>query len=310
MSPLLISSPAVLIKSDNDLVKPKVHSIAGRSIIARKPIQTSHSSDMEVDTELEVATVKDASENDIMSLDEAPGAELPSYTPKNKMIRAQMHFHGSDIDAILSSSPQAQSTPRLRLEPSFQNGRTTLKHVPADSRSMFDFHSDSDYGMASPTSEGETDGRPTGVVLTEDSLKRKTTVSANASGVKRNKKHPSPNRDDLASLASKVQYLPLEEPEPTSEAARTILSGKSANEIIQSGKRSSMAQGKMAMVKRELPKPFGSMPNIGGTGMKFATQKGGNFKHSVENTPGYGSEMDIDELQWDNTEYNIGGAKY
>jgi hypothetical protein len=44
-----------------------------------------------------------------------------------------------DFDSIFSSSPLAQSTPRLRLEPSFgDDGSKKLKNVPAESRSLFD----------------------------------------------------------------------------------------------------------------------------------------------------------------------------
>lgn len=276
-------------------MKPKVHSIAGRSIIARKPVQTSQSSDMDVDT---------------MSVDEAE-AEIPSYTPENKKLRPQMLRYSSDIDAILSSSPQAQSTPRLRLEPSFMNnGRTTLRHVPAESRSMFDLYSDSEHGMASQSSELGMDVRPSGTIFTDDSLKRKPTVSAIAGGVKRYKKHPSPNRDDLDSLATKVQYLPLEEPTPTTEGARFILSGKSTNGNIQSGKRSSTIQGKMGFEKREFPKTFGSMPIIGGKGPKSAARKSASLRYSAQKPHDDGSEMDTDELQWDYTEYNIGAGRY
>ena len=42
-------------------------------------------------------------------------------------------------DMLLSSSPDAQSTPRIRLEPSFErNGTTRLRNVSASSRSLFD----------------------------------------------------------------------------------------------------------------------------------------------------------------------------
>ena len=66
----------------------------------------------------------------------------------------------------------------------------------------------------------------------------------------------------------------------------------------------------MAIVKRDLPKTFGSMPNIGEKGRKSATRKGVSFQHSAENALDYGSAMEIDELQWDKTEYNIGARKY
>jgi hypothetical protein len=50
---------------------------------------------------------------------------------------AKDRYH--DFDDLLSSSPVAQSTPRIRLEPSFDEcGKKTLKNVPADSHSLFD----------------------------------------------------------------------------------------------------------------------------------------------------------------------------
>jgi hypothetical protein len=60
-----------------------------------------------------------------------------------------------NFDDLLSSSPVAQSTPRIRLEPSFDEcGKKTLKNVPADSHSLFD---NSDVGHYS---DMEVDAEP------------------------------------------------------------------------------------------------------------------------------------------------------
>jgi len=68
-----------------------------------------------------------------MSVDQVD--DVTAHCPRTPLGRDPYH----DFDDLLSSSPVAQSTPRIRLEPSFDEfGKKTLKNVPADAHSLFD----------------------------------------------------------------------------------------------------------------------------------------------------------------------------
>lgn len=230
--------------------------------------------------------------------------------------RSKQYRYGSDVDAILSSSPQAQSTPRLRLEPSFEeNGRKTLRNVPADSRSVFDFDPDNSYVGQSSDMNMDVDlgMEPAGkAVFNEDSLKRKSPEVILTADVKRSKKHPSPNKEELDSMALIIKNSLLDrpqEPPVANTTARGALSTKDANGKVKTAKR--VVQGKVAFAKQELTKTTASMPNLGAKGLKSAmrkptSEKGSSHQYFSQNDIADGSMMDLDELQWDETEYNIG----
>jgi hypothetical protein len=233
----------------------------------------------------------------------------------------KQYRYGSDIDAILSSSPQAQSTPRLRLEPSFEkNGRKTLKNVPADFRSVFDFDPDNSYVGQSSDMNMDLDldlgMDPAGkAVFNEDSLKRKSPQVILTVDVKRSKKHPSPNKEELDSMALIVKDSLLDSPQElpfANTTARGALSTKDANGKVKTTNR--VVQGKVAFSKQELTKTTASMPNIGAKGLKSAMrkptpEKGSSHQYFSQNDITDGSMMELDELQWDETEYNIGMRK-
>ena len=65
----------------------------------------------------------------------------PVHTPRTRPLRRKQttHFnYEANIDAMLSSSPADQSTPRLRLEPTENAGTRSLTSVPTGDPSFFD----------------------------------------------------------------------------------------------------------------------------------------------------------------------------
>lgn len=240
--------------------------------------------------------------------------DLPSrcHTPKHAR-KVRTSIYDGDFDAMLSSSPFAQSTPRIRLEPTFEeDGRNLLKTVPADTRSLFDseyMDIDSDAMGKSPSSQ--------------EPAKRKSSVAKDY-GVryhssKKVKKHPSPSKAELEGLERALQnFLPLGPSEgypslddvyPTTESLAPVsaLAPKDPNRKLQDTKRRD--------IKLEGLKTTESMPIL--LSQPKAYRPGSPRKHHgiIDGNPRYMShnnitdQMDIDELQWDDTEYNIGMKK-
>ena len=74
--------------------------------------------------------------------------------------------------------------------------------------------------------------------------------------------------------------------------------------------------GKVAFVKQELPRTAGSMPNLNARGLKSAMRKPATENGGSSQDGSYfnlkdlaDGSMDVDELQWNKTEYNIGGKR-
>lgn len=237
-------------------------------------------------------------------------------TPKRS--RSQLVEPASYIeyfDAMLSSSPQGQSTPRVRLEPSFkQNGEKTLTKIRSDSRPGFESHSNFPYSVL--PSEMDIDVEQIGVAVSieVDTPKRKGSQDIR-SPVKRSKKHPSPKREELEQLALAMEKFSDEEEAIVDiPVASRPLSSKDANGKLKTGK--CQMRGEVAFAKQELPRTAGSMPDLSTKGLKSAmrksmTETGANRPNSLhfrQNSLADGS-LDMDELQWNITEYNIGGKK-
>jgi hypothetical protein len=242
-----------------------------------------------------------------------------------------------DFDALFSSSPVAQSTPRIRLEPTFEeNGDKKLRNVPADSRSLFD----PDSSIREPLSDLGTN--PT---VPQTTPQRKLIVKRNSSQVKdvglgvkshmskRRKKHPSPSKAELEGLEDALaHYSPCivsmdantqeeltlsfgelrtgdslksrDKNAPLSQAAKRA---KKGNRLGQFGKPmlaaagSSMAEPARRPVLKAL-KPCMIPKPAGAPTMKRRTESH-KFQRLIQTDE---SAMDTDELQWESTAYHIG----
>ena len=125
------------------------------------------------------------------------------HQPQSRRPRNSISSFIPHHDDILSSSPIAQSTPRIRLEPAYQeDGRTTLRNVSAESPSMFD----QDNSSVVNNSEMDIDSPPAIQVRSRRrSGGRRRSVQARDSYVStrpyaRVKKHPSPSKAELERL--------------------------------------------------------------------------------------------------------------
>ncbi len=242
-----------------------------------------------------------------------------------------------DFDALFSSSPVAQSTPRIRLEPTFEeNGDKKLRNVPADSRSLFD----PDSSMREPLSDlGVNTTPPTNIVSRKLIVKRNNSQVKDVSlGVKshmskRRKKHPSPSKAELEGLeVALTHYSPrfistegytqeelavsfgelrtgeiLRSKDNNAALSQAAKRGKNGSRLGMFGKaKQSMAGASMAEPARrpalKVQKPSMIPKPAGAPTMKRLTEP---RKHQLM-TQADESAMDTDELQWESTAYHIG----
>jgi hypothetical protein len=248
---------------------------------------------------------------DSMSVDQSGDAGPHiSSTPPSKY---------NDFDTLFSSSPEAQSTPRIRLEPSFgAGGRKTLKNVPADSRSLFDPDNSDIVGQYSDI---DVDAEPVTNMMTADAVKRKgSQLRAPSLGIesphKRAKKHPSPSKADLEQWGEAMEVYKDSVQRNGDDSAPTGLSQISTVPVLAAadpnGKIGEWKQPK----KGEMTRAAESMPNLTGrtrttivSSVVSTKEKAGkrhSRQYSKQKYTDEGSEMDIDELQLDNSAYHIG----
>ena len=246
------------------------------------------------------------------------------------------------FDAMLSSSPMAESTPRLRLEPTQdEDGKRTLRSVRADSRSIFD-HDISSLGP----SDMETDHtRPHYLTETppRDSVKRKSSQIKEGGMFKlhskRTKKHPSPSKTELEGLQASLKVHPefgiseshddLESSqalEQNPDAVETLfhapplLAPKDPNsKVTGEAKAIEKRMGFGMFPKRDLGRPSVSTsdvprrPNaqksmIPRPAEPTSTRSYGP-RFSLRGDFGNNTAMDIDELQRDESAYDISTKK-
>ncbi|KAE9377996.1 hypothetical protein N431DRAFT_170627 [Stipitochalara longipes BDJ] len=234
---------------------------------------------------------------DYMNLDRSTefGAESMLLSFTSKKIQSGMPEQTNsvgDVDAMPSSSPQGQSTPRLRLEPYEENGRKTLRGVSIGSRSIFDARQDSQL------SDMALDDEEIGVAITtEDAPKRKGSQELR-SPMKRSK-----------ALLTKGYCSGDDEGSLTIPAIGDLLSSKDVNRTVKTGKGHMPG---MLLGKKGLPSSPGSMPNLGANTLKSAMRKPAvrsNRQSDMRQNEVADGEMEIDELQWDNIDFYIGGKK-
>ena len=244
---------------------------------------------------------------------------------------ATTSFETERFDALLTSSPLAQSTPRIRLEPTLEeNGRRTLKNVPADSRSLFDQDTSSVMDVDSTPSKPQTG---------ESSIKRKSSIlRESAFGFryhsKRTKKHPSPSKAELEGMGKVLQQYPpelfiradtIEHQEiPDSSPADVgnptptpILALKDPNPKMKATvKPTEKRRGIGLFPKSQLSRSGTSMPDIprrpktSKSLIPKPTEKGNtkprqDSRSSSRDDLFNGAAMEIDELQWDKSEFGI-----
>jgi hypothetical protein len=326
---------------------PKIFSLTGHGNVRRKPIaddskslrsrksaddpfsERPHSSGItRTPTSFENRLRDDMSiDQTIEIIPDLP--ELPSriQTPKNDA-RARVKLFPllleTEFDTFLSSSPLAQSTPRIRLEPTIEDGKRSLKNVPTDSRSLFDLDVDVDMPPATKVPD---------LAKNNSSEGREGGLGVRNSSPKNMKKHPSPTKAELEEWERDVgQFPPFRRSE--SFAARDdtapiapgvglrapLMVSKDANARLQR-KRRGQGKGIEFFQKLELMKTTESMPDIsrrseGPKGMiekPLDTTNTGpspdvkdTRRQSTQNDDVDSSMMDIDELQWDSSAYNIG----
>jgi hypothetical protein len=273
-------------------------------------------------------SIDQSSDNFIPDVPELPSAV--NTTPKRpRSKKSKNRPHGGDLDALLSSSPLASSTPRLRLEPSFnEDGKKTLKNVRANARSLFD-PDDSIIGLSS---DMDIDSGPSSNDVGRDSVKRKnpkvkqSLADDRLQHSKRIKKHPSPSKDELNNLEEAMRNLP---PVSAPENIATQDSGfpnnaglvlkmdplapKDANTSLRKAKRQVAVVG--GLRKPALKQTVESMPDIparlkatesANSTEKAKLKRRGSRQYASQNDLADASLMDIDELQWDNAAYYIG----
>ena len=278
--------------------------------------------------------------NEEMTLDEKAEhiPDLPSQNYVDELHRPQPRRpRNSDSlfiphhDDILSSSPIAQSTPRIRLEPAYQgDGRTTLRNVPAESPSMFD----QDNSSVVNNSEMEIDSPPAIQVRSRRrSGGRRRSVQARDSYVStrpyaRVKKHPSPSKAELERLG-KALDMQLgrgsfnEDDKGDDDVAMGgtdyrprptpgILANLDTNTRLPEPTRRDQRSGFGLFLKPEMTRTAATMPDIGQPNpsqnsrpesftSRFGRGYRGERRLSRPNNTENESLMDIDELQGNQT---------
>lgn len=239
-----------------------------------------------------------------------------------------------DFDALFSSSPIAQSTPRIRLEPTFEeDGTKRLGNVPADSRSMFGLDS-SKHGHIPNVSADQTPihNAQRKAVAKRNNSQVKDVGLGVRSYTKRRKKHPSPSKAELEGLedalkhyspcvvsmnASKQEDLTLSFGElQTGEKLKSKDNNKLLSQAAKRSKgdqfgifgkpRQNAAGSSLAEPVRRpavraqkpsmIPKPAGA-PTM---------KRHADSRMFLKRNQASESAMDTDELQWDLTAYHIG----
>lgn len=334
---------------------PKVYSLTGHGIIRRKKLaddgkslrsQKSFSDDPFAErpssspinrtpTSFETRLKEDISINqtqeiipDLPSRAQHPD-ELPQ--PRLKKSRPSTVVYDADFDALFSSSPLAQSTPRIRLNPTFQDGRATLKNVPADTPSFFDpetssvsRYSDMDIDIPFVATNHDLMGLD---VKKKTSQTKNVGLATKSRDGKRMKKHPSPSKAELEVLESAMPDFPeqmsrsqtfnnlnsLSAMGYESTLPHGVLTSRDSNTKLPIPKPCEKGKGFGKYLKPDLTRTAGTMPELSkskiprlsdGASAKVrleARQERRFMTRDPRDDINGGDLMDIDELQWDRT---------
>ncbi|EKD16558.1 hypothetical protein MBM_05027 [Drepanopeziza brunnea f. sp. 'multigermtubi' MB_m1] len=339
-SAVALTTMELRMNEGDNFKNPKIYTLTGHGNVRRKPLaddgkslRSRKSTERAEDPFAErpssgITRTPTSFEN---RLNDSPqGSEfvpdLPSlcHTPNNKARekRVRTSLYGrdhQDFDAMLSSSPFGQSTPRIRLEPTFDaDGKRSLSFVPAESRSLFDPENSSmDIDTSDHLRRSSSSREP---MKRSYSNTRPREYRASWQSSKRMKKHPSPSKADLEELEKDLQnFLPCSSPgDQTLEEDKfpmdRTLTPASALSPTDANKKLLGSRRRQAL-NVEPMKTIESMPNLPSR-PKYQPPSLQPRKKTVEglsrqfmscnNMADDRSIMDIDELQWDNAAYNIG----
>jgi hypothetical protein len=250
-----------------------------------------------------------------------------------------------DFDALFSSSPLAQSTPRLRLEPSFEdNGSKKLRNVPAGSRSLFDHENPSNMQAGAmdtilESSRAQRTPSKKGLVKRNNSQVKDVALGTRNHQPKRRKKHPSPSKAELEDLEDAFRrYNPndgtgdvkVERQLVTSfEGLRTAsaLRSKDNNTMLREAtglglkdndifekSRNSISSSISEAPRRPTSTPARTKVSMipKAAGAPSMKRRSATIPHQRADSYSRNmdlvetSMMDTDELQWDTSYYNIG----
>jgi hypothetical protein len=258
-----------------------------------------------------------------------PFPDLPSgaFSLKEESSRAS-ETRGADTGELLSSSPIAQSTPRIRLEPAFEkDGRKTLKKVPAESPSLFD---QENFSLGGQFSDMDLDisyfEKNSGSSLVDVAVRKSCQgrdLDYTICSKHHTKKHPSPGKVELERLKRAVGQNPefgrSEHLGQLKDGVGDTPNIQPRAKILATREPNSKLQG--ASKRWNKGKRFGIFPKLELTRSTSLTSdvpyrnKGQSLMtpESTETTKKMGkrvfnlrddedeSMMDIDELQWDET---------
>jgi hypothetical protein len=317
----------------------------GRSLMSRKSVEVISIEDVRT-TGARVLTSFDSRRQSKVSFDRSadiissvPGRSQRFKDESRRPPGARKMGSGFevDFDALFSSSPVAQSTPRIRLEPTYEeSGDKKLRNVPADSRSLFDPNS----SMREPLSDLAINSTPPQstpprrlIVKRNNSQVKDVSLDVKSHISKRRKKHPSPSKAELEGLEDAlVHYSPrLVSTEVNMQEELTLRFGglrtgetlkyKDSNapmsQVAKCGKKgdrlglfgkpkpasvgSSIAEPAMQPLLKAL-KPSIIPKPTGAPTMKRRTENR-KLQQLLQTDE---SAMDTDELQWESTAYHIG----
>lgn len=253
---------------------------------------------------------------------------------RSASIRSTEPRYDMDFDALFSSSPVAQSTPRLRLEPSFENDSSKrLKNLRADSRSLFDRNSPKYVHFSEGDVTPQHNGHKGNTTKRINSHVKVLDPAARNHLSKRRKRHPSPSKDELENLEDALKhYSPLVGPvDPRTEDDLTTSYGELRPEGVLQPRTNNMLlripakRGIKGSVSSSKDKLGQSMPNS--SVAEPAKRLPNKFQRpsmapklagaaTLGRRPEYlayqllpqqdGSLLATDELQWDSTTYNVG----
>lgn len=181
----------------DNLKNPKIVGLTGHGKIRRKPLPDGGKS----------LRSQNSSSSQLARSKSEPILELSSDNPSNSVeplgsenATEPFPLYDTDYDMAFSSSPIAQSTPRIRVQPPFEEG--------VDSRSS----SDQEFtGVSGSHSDMDLDTRE---IEKADVVKKKPPQSKGARSsvrsthVGRMKKHPSPSKADLEKWEQILTHFP------------------------------------------------------------------------------------------------------
>lgn len=233
--------------------------------------------------------------------------------------------YDSNYDAPFSSSPIAQSTPRIHVHPILEEGDMRVKSLPFPPPTPTKMHINT-YFSDVDTQLGESDLAPTQSVQNE-SVKERTKLSARSSYVGRTKKHPSPSKAQLEKWEDFMSRYPS--PDLVANLSKAdgacdsnvslhplsnILALKSTNSKLREAAKSQEKNSNIEIPQTQLPDAF-KRSTADDTASRSKGRKSFVFKnrcsktrsrestrssHSRSVTLSRGIDaMEIDELQWD-----------